>query len=199
LQTGELINNLLTKVPSSGPLQTYNFPNEEDPYPDFVRNKYNYARELFKFVNQIVFDQKLPLDLKIEWSGRLRSTAGITRLMLSGSDYLAKIDLSSVIINHPERLCRTLIHELCHAAVWIIHHNRNDHHGPIWQNWMRRAKARFPQLQVATCHNYQIDYKYNYRCKQCSTEVGRHKIWNNFDKYRCKRCGGNFYLASMRK
>jgi len=147
LQTGELINNLLTKVPSSGPLQTYNFPNEEDPYPDFVRNKYNYARELFKFVNQIVFDQKLPLDLKIEWSGRLRSTAGITRLMLSGSDYLAKIDLSSVIINHPERLCRTLIHELCHAAVWIIHHNRNDHHGPIWQNWMRRAKARFPQLQ----------------------------------------------------
>jgi len=142
----------------------------------------------------VVFENKLPSILKIAWSGRLRSTAGLARLHRSGNDYLANIQLSIPIINNYERLCHTLIHELCHCAVWVIDHKR-DHHGPYWQNWMRRARARFPQIQITACHNYDIYYKYTYLCNQCNTKIGRHKIWTKVEKYRCKKCGGDFRLV----
>jgi len=165
---------------------------------EFSINKGKYARELFQFFNSVVFDQKLPHLLNIEWSGRLRSTAGFARLHRTGDNYQAKIQLSIPILNDSERLCQTLIHELCHCAVWVIDHKR-DHHGSYWQNWMRRAKVRFPQLQITTCHNYNIDYKYTYLCNQCNTKIGRHKIWTNCEKFRCKKCGGNFILVSLMK
>ena len=33
-----------------------------------------------------------------------------------------------------ERVRDTLIHELCHAAVWLIH-GVNGGHGPHWKFW----------------------------------------------------------------
>ena len=34
-----------------------------------------------------------------------------------------------------DRLKETLLHEMCHAAVWIINNQRHVHHGPLWQVW----------------------------------------------------------------
>lgn len=38
------------------------------------------------------------------------------------------------IIETSDRLRDTLIHEMCHAAAWIID-NKADGHGPCWRAW----------------------------------------------------------------
>lgn len=41
----------------------------------------------------------------------------------------------SVFIYVLDRIKNTLIHELCHAATWIIDGTRNAGHGPLWKKW----------------------------------------------------------------
>ena len=61
-----------------------------------------------------------------------------------------------------------MVHEMCHAASWIIS-GYKDGHGPIWKNWAARAMKRFPELPViARCHSYEIRTKYVYRCQGCA-------------------------------
>ena len=73
------------------------------------------------------------------------------------------------VLDSPDRLRDTLVHEMCHAASWIISGYR-DGHGPIWKNWATRAMNRFPELPViARCHSYEIRTKYVYRCQSCKT------------------------------
>ena len=73
------------------------------------------------------------------------------------------IELSSKVLDSPDRLRDTLIHEMCHAAAWIIS-GYPDGHGPLFKDWARRAMAAFPELPViARCHNYVIRTKYTYR------------------------------------
>ncbi len=71
---------------------------------------------------------------------------------------------------HPflDRLRDTLIHELCHAACWIIDGNKSASHGPVWQAWADKALAHLPRLDPVTrCHNYEISYKHIYKCLRC--------------------------------
>ena len=73
----------------------------------------------------------------------------------------------SQVLDSPDRLRDTLVHEMCHAASWIISGYR-DGHGHIWKNWATRAMNRFPELPViARCHSYEIRTKYVYRCQSC--------------------------------
>ena len=70
-------------------------------------------------------------------------------------------------MDSPDRLRDTLVHEMCHAASWIIS-GYKDGHGPIWKNWAHRAENRFPELPVIKrCHSYEIRTKYVYRCQTC--------------------------------
>ncbi len=67
------------------------------------------------------------------------------------------------------RLTATLLHELCHAACWIIDGNKNASHGPVWQAWAHKALVEHPALSpVSRCHNYEISYKYTYKCLRCN-------------------------------
>lgn len=52
----------------------------------------------------------------------------------SGRDRKALIDLSEKVLTSADRVRDTLVHELCHAAVWIIDGNR-DGHGKNWKYW----------------------------------------------------------------
>lgn len=54
--------------------------------------------------------------MSIEWNVRMRGTAGLQ------------------ILDTPDRLRDTLIHEMCHAAAWLIN-NVSDGHGPYWTGW----------------------------------------------------------------
>lgn len=95
--------------------------------------------KLFKLYNENIFDNTLPEDTLLEWNDRMRGTAGfcycrkITRK--NGSvERSARIALSTKVVDCAERLRDTLIHEMCHAAAWIIN-CVSDGHGKYWKNW----------------------------------------------------------------
>lgn len=45
-----------------------------------------------------------------------------------------------------------------------------------------------PHLNITTFHNYQINYKYKYKCIQCGTIYGRHSKSIHIEKDVCKKC-----------
>lgn len=48
--------------------------------------------------------------------------------------FQVRIELSTKVCDSADRVRDTLLHELCHAAVWIID-GENGGHGPVWKRW----------------------------------------------------------------
>jgi hypothetical protein len=142
---------------------------------------------LFCEYNQAVFQNRLPADMKIEWDAHKRTTAGMTYMKRmtvpastkeDGSDglsiaYVARIELSLKVVDSPFRLAQTLLHELCHAAAWVLDHIDKPPHGPAFAKWAARASKSYPKRAVTVCHNFEIKYKFQYQCQRCGTSIGR--------------------------
>lgn len=75
---------------------------------------------------------------------------------------------SSIVVSRPQdRLRDTLIHEMCHAATWLINGVR-DGHGNFWKLYARKSTLAHPELPMVTrCHSYDIKYKFQYKCTRC--------------------------------
>jgi len=115
----------------------------------------------------------LPKDMLIEWNVRMGGTAGYcynkkSEKSLSGSVVKSsRLVLATKILDTPDRLRDTLIHEMCHAASWIID-DVSDGHGVFWTKWANKATKIFPELPpIRRCHNYEIKTKFTYRCTNC--------------------------------
>ncbi|KAG0715934.1 Acidic repeat-containing protein [Chionoecetes opilio] len=133
---------------------------------NFKKKKEELVEKLYKYYNTHVFEDKLPSYINIKWN----------------------------VIDCSERLRDTLIHELCHAAAWIIS-GYKDGHGPLWKAWAAKAKSVFPELPaISRCHSYQIQCKYTYRCKRCAYSIGRHSKSLDTQKKVCGLCFGRFEL-----
>ena len=106
----------------------------------FKQRKQELAIRLYEMFNEKVFENRLPECMEITWNDRMTKTAGFcqNRKKITKStgvvEYTARIELSSKVIDSAGRLCDTLIHELCHAATFIINQAK-EAHGPIWQSW----------------------------------------------------------------
>ena len=114
-------------------------------------------------------------DTEIVWKPRLLKTAGtcVSKWKKVNGEKVRffQINLSSKVLDSADRLRDTLIHEMCHAASWVISGIHNGH-GVIWKDWAKQAMTRFPELPlIARCHNYQIRTKYSYICKNCGAKV----------------------------
>lgn len=75
------------------------------------------------------------------------------------------MELSSKVVDNEDKLCRTLCHELCHVAAWLIDHVAKPPHGPVFKLWAAKAASAYPGLEVTTCHNYDIHYAYRWQCE----------------------------------
>ncbi|XP_022098978.1 acidic repeat-containing protein-like isoform X2 [Acanthaster planci] len=163
---------------------------------DFKNHRDVLTRKLFILFNKTVFDNKLPSDFSIKWNNRMRKTAGFcyyTKTKVGGL-CSARIELSEKVCDTAERLRDTLIHELCHAACWMIN-GVNDGHGRFWKYWAAKANHAHPSLPIIKrCHSYEITTKYKYQCVRCKTTIGRHSKSINTDKYCCTYCKGNLVL-----
>ncbi|XP_014212099.1 uncharacterized protein LOC106641992 [Copidosoma floridanum] len=168
------------------------------------RNKYTVLKEelckvLFRVFNEKVFQSKLPDDMVVEWSVRLTGTAGKcynkqTVKALGKTTKSSRIVLAAKVLDSPERLRDTLIHEMCHAATWLIN-NVSDGHGRFWKAWAHKAMKVFPELPPITrCHDYQIQTKYTYKCTSCGYSIGRHSKSLDLNVKRCGYCYGKFEL-----
>jgi predicted SprT family Zn-dependent metalloprotease len=152
-----------------------------------------HARELFEEYNHTVFQGKLPADMSIEWSKRLNKTAGLTYTQYGDGDrkHIARIELSSKVLTDMQRTRATLLHEMCHAACWIIDGVRKPPHGKAFKKWASHATNKYPDDAVTTCHNYKIHYKFQWECAsaECDWKCGRHSKSVSEERHRCGRCG----------
>lgn len=106
---------------------------------NFKNFKNQLLTKLFGLYNEKVFDKVFPENTPVEWNDKMRKTAGycycrkITRKN-GAVERSARIVLSTKVIDSAERLRDTLIHEMCHAAAWIVH-CVSDGHGKLWKSW----------------------------------------------------------------
>ncbi|XP_062989652.1 germ cell nuclear acidic protein-like [Elgaria multicarinata webbii] len=164
----------------------------------FRSRKEELAQNLYAFYNRSVFEQKLPEKMEIIWNKKMRKTAGCCvtgqRKDPKGQRY-ARIMLSEKVCDSADRLRDTLIHELCHAATWLIHGLR-DGHGRFWSFYAQKSAIVHPELPVVSrCHNYEIKYKFTYECSCCKTTIGRHSKSLDTQRFVCALCKGQFVLC----
>ncbi len=84
----------------------------------------------------------------------------------------------------------TIIHELCHLAVWQRHGRRARPHGAQWQTLMR-ALGEVPERchhAIATPVRQQLRFPYRCGCQQHQLTTTRHKRALRGTPYVCRRC-----------
>ena len=100
-------------------------------------------------------NKQLPVDMKIIWNKKLRTTAGYCCYLGALGDRNARIELSTKVVDSygrydqtnensaddieffpiTDRIRDTLVHEMCHAATWIIDGIKGGGHGREWRDW----------------------------------------------------------------
>ncbi|XP_060566921.1 dentin sialophosphoprotein-like [Ruditapes philippinarum] len=164
---------------------------------NFKKNKGELSAYLYKLYNQNIFENKLPSDMPVIWNKRLLRTAGYCAYKKNWKDdrdRSTRIELSVKVCDNAERVRDTLIHEMCHAAVWLLN-GVNGGHGSYWKYWARHATRVHPELPaVSVCHSYSINTKFTYRCKSCGYSIGRHSKSLDVKKKVCGYCRGEFEL-----
>eukprot|EP00934_Nitzschia_sp_Nitz4_P005642 Nitzschia sp. Nitz4//scaffold117_size69655//21345//23615//NITZ4_006020-RA/size69655-processed-gene-0.38-mRNA-1//-1//CDS//3329533639//5632//frame0 len=163
----------------------------------FKKDRVQLSLQFFSYYNQKAFDGALT-GVDITWSNKLRTTAGLTRLRKSyqafGPDAVpdrkATIELSSKVLDSEERLQSTLLHEMVHAAAWLVDGVSKPPHGDCFKKWAKCAMRRIPGMKVTTTHDYEIHFKYAWACTApgCTFIVKRHSRSVDPKRHCCGRC-----------
>ncbi|XP_077434171.1 germ cell nuclear acidic protein [Vanacampus margaritifer] len=167
----------------------------------FKQKKEELTSKLYQMYNSSVFDRKLPINMPVTWNKKMRKTAGycITGQERNGGNRYARIELSEKVCDAADRLRDTLIHEMCHAATWLINGVR-DGHGRLWKMYARKATLVHPELPMVTrCHSYDIKFKFQYKCTKCQNTIGRHSKSLDTQKFVCALCTGKLVLLTTSK
>nr|SVE85421.1 EOG090X0464 [Daphnia pulicaria] len=190
--------SFLASLSSEIPQECRHF--EAIPYmKNFRKTRDELTNRLFQMFNKEIFNNFFHHDFSITWNGRLTRTAGYCRHFTKRENgiitFESRIELSVKVVDTPCRLRDTLIHELCHAATWIIDNCRGGH-GPVWRKWANQALHTFPELPPITrCHNYEISYKFYYNCVSCKYSAGRHSKSIDTSTHVCPVCRGQLQLS----
>lgn len=158
----------------------------------FAKEREELVRSMFLEFNAGAFRSCLPADLSIKWNKRLLTTAGITKLRLSGETRLASVELSEKVLDDVDRLKTTLLHELCHAAAWIADGERRPPHGPSFWRWAKIVSNAVPNVNITTCHSYLVHKPFRFKCTNlhCGVEYSRHSKSIDTESHRCGACRG---------
>ena len=155
--------------------------------------------QLFKEFNTTIFNDKLDPLMKLEWSVKLNKTAGRAHLNWIqtpiGKQRSCWIELSTKVLDTAFKLRNTLIHEMIHAAQWMIDGQDKPPHGDLFKRYGAFVMKCYPDLVVSTRHDYDIHYKYFYQCtkESCGKKYGRHSKSINVEKMGCV-CGSTLVL-----
>ena len=102
-----------------------------------------YLRELYRLLNELRFDGRLPTGANLRLSSRMRSRLG---QMVPGRRFgirsVVEIALNADLMLEGNGSARidTLLHEMAHAAEWLF--DGTVGHGEGWRQWARRAGCR---------------------------------------------------------
>ncbi|EUB54573.1 hypothetical protein EGR_10573 [Echinococcus granulosus] len=188
--------------PSQTPVRRRH-PSAERFVNNFKKNREELANRLLTYFNEVIFENQLPGELRVVWNERLLKTAGQCVYLKRNIKHAdgsvtsrreVRIELSGKVCTSAERVRDTLLHEACHAAVWLVH-GVNDGHGRLWRAFVRRANSTFPHLPPVTVrHTYAIDTRFTYRCTGCFATINRHSKSLDIQKKVCGRCQSQFQL-----
>ncbi|KAH6652076.1 SprT-like family-domain-containing protein [Truncatella angustata] len=147
--------------------------------------------------------------LRIKWSTSLQTTAGrahwkcketTTNVQQPDGSFKSTrerrhegfIELAAKVLSNEEDLLNTVAHEFCHLAVFMLNGKPKFAHGAEFKSWGSKCMDEFKDrgIEVTTKHNYEIDFKFIWRCSDCATEVKRHSKSVDPLKQRCGRCRG---------
>ncbi|KIY66802.1 hypothetical protein CYLTODRAFT_354353 [Cylindrobasidium torrendii FP15055 ss-10] len=147
----------------------------------------SYAQTLFDELNRSVFSDGLK-GAQLLWSKTLQVTAGRASFRRHQDGRTeTKIELAIKVLDCEERVRHTLAHEMCHLASWVISGRPTENHGSIFKGWGQRVEARRKDIKISTTHNYEITYKFNWKCDRCEMHYGRHSK-SIKPEDRCGRC-----------
>jgi predicted SprT family Zn-dependent metalloprotease len=169
----------------------------------FRKNRDRLTDEVFAEFNSLAFDLQLSA-VAVSWSTKLRTTAGITRCTKDKANpqrRFASIELSVKVIDEHHRLRHTLLHEMCHAAQWLLDGKINPPHGSCFKKWANHAMAKVKGAIVTTTHDYAIQYKYAWACstKKCGAVFQRQSKSIDVDKQVCGKCKGRLIEINVPK
>jgi predicted SprT family Zn-dependent metalloprotease len=182
-------------TPLSSSVQQQKLTTGKGTVQEFKRSRSALTRAAYSDFNEKCFGGHLPADLSVTWNKRLRTTAGVTKMKKvtgpMGVVKSATIELSDKVVDNEERLKTTLLHEMCHAAAWLIDSQKKPPHGPAFWKWASIAGASSGGLVVTTCHSYEIHKPFKFVCTNtlCGVEYTRHsKKGIDVDRHRCGKC-----------
>ncbi|XP_046854411.1 HMG box-containing protein C19G7.04-like [Xenia sp. Carnegie-2017] len=162
-------------------------PYKNTPGKRWQKSRELLVAELYSYYNETVFHNKLPADLPIIWNKKMTKTAGYC-YYIGSMVKKCRIELSEKVVDSCDRIRDTLIHELCHAAAWLIDGVKAGH-GPQWKRWANKAMMLHSDLPpISRCHSYDINYKFTYKCVMCQHSFGRHSKSVNLKIARCPIC-----------
>ncbi|EPY77342.1 ACRC protein-like protein [Camelus ferus] len=166
--------------------QTPSNEQKKDEFTIFQRKTCYLIRTGWLFV-------QLPEKIDIGWNKKMLRTAGLCttgEIRRPKRQRYAKIEISLKVCDSADRLRDTLIHEICHAASWLLDGIR-DSHGDAWKYYARKSNMVHPELpKVTRCHNYEINYRIVYECTKCKSRIGRYTRSLNTDRFICAQCRG---------
>ncbi|KAF6390227.1 hypothetical protein mRhiFer1_007808 [Rhinolophus ferrumequinum] len=166
---------------------------------NFNKNKDELVQRIYILMNETVFNNKMPPKINVNWNKKMLRTAGMYRSHDPNNlnKNFGTIQISMKVCDSADRVRDTLIHELCHAATWLLH-GIHDAHGKTWQYYARKSNMVHPELPMVTrCHNYKINYKIYYECVRCKYRLGRHTKSLDTNRFMCARCKGPLSLVPL--
>jgi hypothetical protein len=102
-----------------------------------------YLRRLYRYLNRTRFDGRLPEEIPIRLSNRMKARIGqMMPEVRNGVRYVREITLNVDLMlegNGRERI-DTLVHEMAHVADWLFGGNLD--HGAAWRAWARYAGCK---------------------------------------------------------
>uniref|UniRef100_A0A0A1X4E5 Acidic repeat-containing protein n=1 Tax=Zeugodacus cucurbitae TaxID=28588 RepID=A0A0A1X4E5_ZEUCU len=163
---------------------------------NYRTKKEELAKLLYGLYNEKLFQNKL--DVPLQWNKKLCNTAGRCLNKKKLGTRTSVIELSEKVLTSADRLRCTLIHELCHAATWIF--NGEGGHGSTWKQWALKANQVFPEIpKIGVCHQYDIEYKYTYKCTLCAAKSHAHSKSKKVENIRCSFCHGAIEIFLNKK
>lgn len=152
--------------------------------------------------------------IQIVWSKTLNSTAGranwrreTTRSSAKDDPakinivhkHFASIELAEKVLTYSEeaetKLINVIAHEFCHLCNFMISNVKDQPHGTSFKQWGAKCSKAFADrgINVTTKHNYEIEYKYIWRCEHedCGAEYKRHSKSIDPKRHRCGKCRAN--------
>ena len=120
--------------------------NKGESKASFRKHREQRARTIFADFDRVAFNGALR-KVELVWSNKLRTTACLTRLKRKSgggctTERSASIELSTKIIDEEHRLRSTVLHEMCHAAAWLVDGVSKPPHGSCFKKWANIAMQR---------------------------------------------------------